>query len=213
MNIAQPLFQFHNVSVRFNDSTVIDNISFNVFKGEKCLIYGKSGIGKTTFFRLLLGFEEIQEGYILYKGEPVNDRSIWTIRKQVAYVSQDLDVGGGPVHLMIKTLFSYGHTRSFSDHTTKLMELLEFLNLDEKILMEEYEKLSGGEKQRIMLTIALLLRRDIFLLDEVTSSLDRELKNKVIRYFVENPAWTVLSISHDRDWLKRKEFKVIKIGS
>lgn len=213
MNSAAPLFEFDHVSVRFNGDLVINNVSFKVFNKEKFLIYGKSGIGKTTFFRLLLGFETTQHGRIYFKGEPINAHSIWTIRRHIAYVSQDPDIGSGPVHTMIQSFFSFSHTRSLADNKQRLMELLDFMRLPHKILKEDYEQLSGGEKQRIMMIIALLLQRDIFFLDEVTSSLDRELKLKIIRYFIKNPDWTVLSISHDRDWLRRKELTVFKARS
>jgi putative ABC transport system ATP-binding protein len=128
-------------------------------------------------------------------------------------VSQDPDIGSGPVHTMIDTLFSFSYTEPFPDHEERLKELMDFLDLPKKVLNEDYDTLSGGEKQRIALIIALLLGRNIFLLDEITSSLDRDLKRKVIRHFTSNPAWTVLAISHDRDWLKRKEVKIVRVGS
>ncbi|MCK4941335.1 ATP-binding cassette domain-containing protein, partial [candidate division WOR-3 bacterium] len=76
---------------------------------------------------------------------------------------------------------------------------------------ENFEKLSGGEKQRILIVIALLLKRSVFLLDEVTSALDSELKEKVRDFFLKGDDWTVMVISHDKDWLERPELKVINL--
>jgi putative ABC transport system ATP-binding protein len=91
--------------------------------------------------------------------------------------------------------------------------LFAFFDLPLKILKEDYVNLSGGEKQRIALIVALLLKRDIFLLDEATSSLDRELKLRVIDFFTHRPEWTVLSISHDQDWLTARGLTVLKAGA
>jgi putative ABC transport system ATP-binding protein len=212
MNSSEPLIRFDNVSVRFEGKTVIDKISFTVYQGDKFLIYGKSGIGKTTLFRLLLGLAPLQEGHISFRGQPINAQSIWNLRRSVAYVSQDQDIGSGRVHTLIKSFIDYSHSNPVADRKTRLRDLMAFFDLPGKILDEDYEKLSGGEKQRIALIIALLLERDIFLLDEITSSLDRGMKTKIIRYFTNNPSWTMLSISHDQYWLKRKGIQVIKVG-
>lgn len=213
MNSRLPLIHFDNVTVRFTNNTAIENISFKVYPGEKFLIYGRSGIGKTTFFRLLLGFERMQSGRIFFNNEPLNEHSVWTVRRKIAYVCQDLDLGSGPVHAMIKMFFSFAHTRPHAGSETAIGELFEFFNLPKKIRYADYEQLSGGEKQRIVLIVAILLKRDIFLLDEATSFLDHELKRKVIDLFTSHPEWTVLSISHDHDWLNTKGLTVLKVGT
>jgi putative ABC transport system ATP-binding protein len=213
INRVSPLIHFDNVTIRFTNGTAIENISFKVSTGEKFLIYGKSGIGKTTFFRLLLGFEKPHYGHIFFNGEAVNERTVWTVRKHIAYVSQNLDIGSGPVHSLIRSFFSYTHTKAHVYNDATLEELFAFFDLPLKILKEDYVNLSGGEKQRIALIVALLLKRDIFLLDEATSSLDRELKLRVIDFFTHRPEWTVLSISHDQDWLTARGLTVLKAGA
>ncbi|MBN2621474.1 ATP-binding cassette domain-containing protein [candidate division WOR-3 bacterium] len=213
MDHPLPLIHFDNVTIRFTNGTTIENISFKVSMGEKFLIYGKSGIGKTTFFRLLLGFEKAHCGHIFFNGEPVNEHTVWTVRKNIAYVSQDLDIGSGPVRSMIKSFFSYAHTKVHAYNDATIEELFAFFDLPLKILQEDYAKLSGGEKQRIALIVVLLLKRDIFLLDEATSSLDRELKLRVIEFFTSRPEWTVLTISHDQDWLTARGLTVLKVGA
>ena len=74
------------------------------------------------------------------------------------------------------------------------------LGLEDDILDKNFQELSGGEKQRIGILIALLLNRDIYLLDEVTSALDVNLKKTVADYFLARENWTLLVISHDREW-------------
>ncbi len=205
------VIRFEKISVEFNDSYVLQNLDFAVEQGDKVLIYGESGIGKTTVFRLLLGFEQPSHGSIFFHEKFLDACTAWDIRKQIAYVSQDLDIGSGTVTNVIKDIFAYRANARISKFEEKLENYLTLLRLKSAILHEPYEKLSGGEKQRIAIIIALLLERPIFFLDEVTSSLDEQLKYKVIQYFTQNNDWTVLSISHDRAWLTAQGMKVITL--
>lgn len=205
------VIRFENISVKFNDSYLLENLNFTVERGDKVLIYGESGIGKTTVFRLLLGFEQPAAGTIYVGNKKLDACSAWDLRKNVAYVSQDLDIGSGTVLQVIRGTLSFKVNSSIIVDEKKIEKYLEFFRMKSNILHEPYEKLSGGEKQRIAMVIALLLERSIFFLDEVTSSLDEELKEKVIQYFMQNSNWTVLSISHDRDWLKTPGAKIIPI--
>jgi len=207
-----PLIQCNNITIRFSGRMMIEDLSFTVFPRDKVLLYGQSGIGKTTIFRMLLGFERIQEGSITFDGKPVDEHSVWDIRKKISYVSQDTDIGAGPVHALLHSFFSYKSTKDHRPSKTRIHELLDFFRLPKTVLHEDYEQLSGGEKQRIELMIAILLERKIFLLDEATSALDREIKEEVIDHFLGNREWTVLSITHDQDWLEHKELIVIKVG-
>lgn len=205
------VIRFENISVTYNDSYLLQNLNFTVERGDKVLIYGESGIGKTTVFKLLLGFEQPAAGTIYVADEKLDAYSAWDLRKNVAYVSQDLDIGSGTVLHVIRTILSFKVNSSIVADKATIAKHLAFFRMKSSILHEPYEKLSGGEKQRIAIVIALLLERSIFFLDEVTSSLDEELKKKVIQYFMQNNDWTVLSISHDRDWLKMPGTKVIPI--
>ncbi len=86
------------------------------------------------------------------------------------------------------------------------------LELEGNILDKNFQELSGGEKQRIGILIALLLNRDIYLLDEVTSALDMNLKKKVSDYFLSREDLTLLVISHDREW-ERDWIEIIDLES
>ena len=84
------------------------------------------------------------------------------------------------------------------------------LELEHDILDKNFQELSGGEKQRIGILTSLLLNRDIYLLDEVTSALDMKLKKKVADYFLAQEDWTLLIISHDQEW-ERDWMEIIDI--
>lgn len=205
------VISFENISVQFNQNLFFERLNFDVEKGEKLLVYGRSGEGKTTIIRLLLGFEFPREGKIYFEGKLLDRKTIWDIRKEIAYVSQNLDIGAGRVTALINRVLNYTANENINPSKTELSDMLKFLKLKESILQENFEKLSGGEKQRILIVIALLLKRSVFLLDEVTSALDSELKEKVRDFFLKRDDWTVIVISHDKDWLQRPELKVINL--
>ena len=92
-----------------------------------------------------------------------------------------------------------------------LTDLIHVFELDEEILSKNYEELSGGEKQRIVIIISILLNREIFLLDEITSALDENLKKKVIDYFLDWNDLTVIIISHDTDYIQTNKLLKIKL--
>jgi putative ABC transport system ATP-binding protein len=205
------VIRFENISVQFNQNLLFERLNFDVQNGEKLLVYGRSGEGKTTIIRLLLGFECPRAGNIYFEGKLLDRKTIWDIRKEIAYVSQNLDIGAGKVTALINRVLNYTANENINPSKTELSDMLKFLRLKESILQENFEKLSGGEKQRILIVIALLLKRSVFLLDEVTSALDSELKEKVRDFFLKRDDWTVIVISHDKDWLQRPELKVINL--
>jgi putative ABC transport system ATP-binding protein len=201
------LLDIQNLSVSYDGKSILSDFNFSILKGEKILIKGNSGIGKSTLFRMIMGFGKYNSGEIYLEGVPVDADNIWDIRKKVAYVSQDTDIAEGKVSDLIDEVFSFKANRN-NNGKSDLEKLLNRLSLSPDLVNKEYMKLSGGEKQRVVLVLALLSGKDIFLLDEVTAELDTGLKQKVVDIFFDNPQWTVLAISHDREW-ETKAMKVI----
>lgn len=201
------ILNIQNLSVSFDGKPILSDFSLSVSKGDKILIKGQSGIGKSTLFRMIMGFGTENSGTILFDTVPVDSVSIWDLRKKIAYVSQDTDIAEGKVSDLIDEVFSFRENRNKLDRTL-LEDYMFSLSLSMDILSKDYTRLSGGEKQRISLILALLSGKDLFLLDEVTAELDVSLKKKVVSIFFENPKWTVLSISHDIEW-ENKAMKVI----
>ncbi len=201
------LLKIKNLSVNFDGKDIMSDFNMSVEKGDKILIKGRSGIGKSTLFRLIMGFGIQSSGVISVDGVPVNSESVWAIRKRIAYVSQDTDIAEGKVNDLVEEVFSFRSNRDILKKD-ELEPMMDELSLEYSILSKDYSKLSGGEKQRVALILALLSGKDIFLLDEVTAELDSGLKQKVVDIFFENPEWTVLSISHDREW-EQEDTRVI----
>jgi len=206
------LIEFQNVSKKFQGKYVLRNFNLKVQEGSKTLIFGKSGIGKTTIFRLLLGFMKPDEGQLLYKNERLNGKNIWVLRKETVYIGQELDVVDGKVREIIRNILSYKINLKAPFEESKLIELFDFFELEANILDKDFQALSGGEKQRVLISIFTLLNKKIYLLDESTSSLDREMKNKVIKYLLSKKEWTLIAISHDQEWLNNEGLNIIEMG-
>ena len=206
------MIEFRNVTKQFTEQFVLQDFNLEIQKGEKIMITGRSGIGKTTIFRLLLGFVKPDKGEILYEDEALNDKSIWDFRKRIVYISQDLNIGTGKVRQLFEdTLSLKANIAIKTESLNKVNELLIQFELKEAILNMDLEALSGGEKQRIAIINGLLLQRDIYLLDEITSALDKSLKKKVIDFFYLNTDFTVLSISHDNYFPENCTIRTLKL--
>lgn len=193
------VFKINKITKQFSEQFVLRDFSFEIQTGDKVIVSGRSGIGKTTLLRLLLGFEKPESGEIYFENRLLDDASVWELRRKVAYVSQDLNIGRGNLQVFFnETLTLKANLANKKAAFENLNELLAYFELSVALLQKNIEELSGGEKQRIAIINALLLKRTIFFLDEITSALDKSLKSKVMDYFLLNPTFTVLSISHDK---------------
>lgn len=205
------MIKFNNIHLSYNGKEVIHNLSFEIKQGEKAAISGKSGSGKSSLFSMLLGFIEPGEGQITFDGVPVDEKSAWDIRKRTAYIDQDVSIGSGRIPDILDFV-SVLKTNVQLDYTNKKFnDLLKYFELNSDLIGKNVEDLSGGERQRLAIVISVLLERNIFLLDEVTSALDKHLKNKVVDYFVKREDWTCLVISHDPVWIDNPSVKVLKL--
>jgi len=174
-------------NVRFsylNNSQAIKNLSLLVKKGDSVGIIGQSGSGKTTLVDILLGFLEIDEGEIMY-----NKRNIYSSldswRSKVAYIPQSIFL----VDDSLQNNITLGVSQDKVDtdrlasaiRKSRLNELVEGLeNGVESNIGERGVKLSGGQRQRIALARALYHNKEVIIMDEVTSALDKETEEEII---------------------------------
>jgi putative ABC transport system ATP-binding protein len=193
------LIKYENIGISFENKNVLSGFNLSVKKKQKVLMRGKSGTGKTTLLKMLLGFTKPAEGTLYFQNRAIDSKTCWEARKKIAYVIQDTDLGEGKVKNLLNDIFSYRVNKEKLD-PDKLLVFMRDLELEDDILDKNFQELSGGEKQRIGILISLLLNRDIYLLDEVTSALDINLKKKVADYFLSREDWTLLVVSHDREW-------------
>jgi putative ABC transport system ATP-binding protein len=196
-----PLIEYDRVRVEANGVAILDDISFGVEKGEAVMLYGRSGAGKTTILNTLLGVMAPTAGEVRFAGEPVSPQTIARVRAAVSYVAQDPALGAPSVRAALELPFTYRANRHLRPSPGALEAALAAVDLEPDILERETNVVSGGERQRLVIARELLLRKQVFLVDEASAGLDGPSKSSVMRLFREG-GFTLLSISHDRDWLQ-----------
>lgn len=194
------VLEIDRLTVHFDGQAVLKDFSLSLEAGQKGLLTGPSGCGKSTVLRCLLGFVVPQAGSIRIAGTALTAESVWKLRRHLAYVGQEPDLGTGVVREILEQPFHYHANASLRGNLDRVPELFDAFGLPRTYLGKEIGDLSGGEKQRVALICALLLDRDIFLLDEVTSALDRASKQIVADYFRSCTDTTVLFVAHDPEW-------------
>lgn len=189
--------EFKNISLVFDNKEILKNFNLNIKRGEKILISSPSGSGKTSLLRLLMGFNLASSGEIFVDGIKLQEDTVDKIREKIGYLSQKMSFRNLKISQLIEEILSYKRNSKIEFNMEKIQEFLTFLKLENKVLNQEINDLSGGEKQRIGFLISLLLDRDIWIFDEITSSLDKELKEKIVEY-INSTEKTVIMISHDK---------------
>ncbi|HQP12815.1 MAG: ATP-binding cassette domain-containing protein [Candidatus Omnitrophica bacterium] len=205
------MIRYEEINLNFGLKPIFNNFSLGITRGQKVAILGKSGLGKSSLFALLLGFVRPQSGRIFFDGAPVNERSVWHVRRRVSFVDQDVSIGDYKMSEWFAFVagMKTNHPADFGEE--KVKELMDFFELSRDLLNEDISALSGGERQRAAIIVSVLLKRDVFLLDEVTSALDKNLKQKTADFFMGRKDWTVVAISHDAVWLEDPHVKVFDL--
>jgi ABC-type iron transport system FetAB ATPase subunit len=192
-----PAIEIDNLTLQFGSQTVLDDFSLSILPGQKVLLSGNSGTGKSSLLRCLLGFIVPRQGQIRIQGTPLDGKSVWHIRRQMAYVAQEPQLGSGKVRDVLGRPFTWKANHSLRYDADEMVQLCRRLYVPEMLLDKDITDLSGGEKQRIALISAILLGRSIYLLDETTSALDAESKKAILDYWASRTDLTVLIVSHD----------------
>jgi len=211
MDIMERVFSFKDISVAYQSQLLFQNVSFDVMRGQKVVISGRSGIGKTTVLSLILGYMRPKKGAVWFCGLEVDERAVWSVRQKISYVNQDVTIGTGKVSDLLRQYFSLRANKHIAYNAEKAYDLLHYFELSKDILNKHIEALSGGERQRVALIISILLGRSIFLLDEATAFLDPALKEKTVSLFLSNPEWTLLVVSHDMAWQEDHNAKIYNL--
>ena len=196
------MLQIRNVTFKYSQKPVLNNISFSVDKGTLCGLFGPNGSGKTTLFKCCLNFLKLQEGSISINRKEISGQPVEEMAKEVAYVPQEHKP---PFPYLAREIVLMGrtpHLRGFfglknKDKKASLdaMDEVGVLALAD----EPYNQLSGGQRQMVLMARALAQNPPLLLLDEPTSALDFQNQIKIwnlMRDIVEDGK-TILACSHD----------------
>lgn len=188
-----------NISKIFDNKLVLNNLNFNVSDGELLSILGKSGCGKTTLLKILIGIEKPSSGSILKNNKNITKYDI--SKRGMGIVFQNYALFP---NMTVLENVSYALNNKLKDKkkaNKQAMDIISMVNLDEHIYKYPNE-LSGGQMQRVAIARTLALKPDVILFDEALSALDAEnkiiLRNK-IKELNEKFNITMIFITHDQE--------------
>ncbi|MGR5977474.1 peptidase domain-containing ABC transporter [Bacillus cereus] len=193
--------KLENIKYRYGSrGSALNSVSITIPEGKKVALVGESGSGKTTIAKLLLRYYVPEEGSIRIAGSDIQDLDLYSYRKNISYIPQNIELFSGTIRENI-TLGIRGATdeqlrRACNDAGCK--EFIEKLpGKYDTYLDEAGGGLSGGEKQKIALARALILNNNFTILDEATSHLDFISEANVYRtLFSKKKHATMLIIAH-----------------
>lgn len=178
---------FENVSYTYEDTGIeaLKNITFDLKKGEKLAIIGRTASGKTTIVDLLLRVFDVSQGRILMDGKAIEDIHLPSLRKSIAYVTQDVFLFSDTINNNITfnaQEASQPEIEKFAAHASIHKEITELPNGYETLVGERGVSLSGGQKQRISIARALIKQSPIVILDDALSAVDTDTEQRIMSY-------------------------------
>ena len=209
----EEIFRVNNLSKRFEDIEVLNNLSLSVKKGEVVVIVGPSGCGKSTFLRCLNGLEDINEGEVFLGDEKVNPnkKNLSKTREKIGMVFQSYDLFPHKTILQNITLAPIKvKKRKKAEVEEEALKLLDRVGLLSK--KDNYPRqLSGGQKQRVAIVRALIMHPEVLLLDEITAALDPEMVREVLDVVLSlaKEGRTMLIVTHEMAFAKAVADRVI----
>ena len=214
----KPLFRVEHLSAWFTKRSglfsgkkeiikAVDDVSFEVYPGETLGLVGESGCGKTTLVRSILRLNEAQAGNVFYKDINLNvlsENQLQPIRKDLQLIFQDpfsaLNPRLSAGEAIMEPMKVHGILSDNSQRKSKVIELLERVNLRKEHFYRFPHEFSGGERQRICIARALSLSPRFIICDESVSSLDVSVQAQVLNLLNElkkDFGFTYIFISHD----------------
>ena len=195
------LFKDVTFSYDFKNN-VVNKLNLKIDEGEKVVIYGKSGSGKSTVAKILTRYLDVERGKVFINGYDINDYNLWSIREGITYVSQN-------EFLLTDTIYNNINMKGTRD-AEYIFDVCKMIGVDKivkfknggynMILEENGSNISGGERERILLARAFVRDSDVYILDESFSEIDslgeREILGKIFSKYKDK---TIIVISHRMD--------------
>ncbi|PNE36134.1 ABC transporter ATP-binding protein [Streptomyces noursei] len=196
------MIRFEHVTKRYADgTTAVDDLSFEVAKGELITLVGPSGCGKTTTMKMVNRLIEPTDGRILLDGEDIADADPVELRRRIGYVIQQ--VGLFPHKTILDNTATVPHLlgRPRKAARARAAELLDLVGLDPSVYGDRYpDQLSGGQRQRVGVARALAADPPVLLMDEPFGAVDPVVREHLQNEFLRLQSTlhkTVLFVTHD----------------
>ena len=188
------------VNFHYESQNVLENIDFEIKKGEKIGIIGLNGSGKSTLLKLLIGLLKPSAGEILINGTKLDKKNLQELRKNIGYVFQNVDD-----QLFMPTVhedISFGIMGTIpldqiAEKTNQTLKKYGIEHLRDKAPFQ----LSGGEKRTVAIATVMIMAPEIILMDEPTEGLDAKMRRKMIT-FIQNTQETFVISSHDEKFIQ-----------
>ncbi|HPC02817.1 MAG TPA: amino acid ABC transporter ATP-binding protein [Syntrophales bacterium] len=212
-NKRRVIVEMRHVFKYFGTLKALDNVSLDLYEGEKLVIIGPSGSGKSTLIRSVNQLEKIDSGSIVVDGYDINDRrtNINKVREEVGMVFQSFNVFPHKTVLENVNLAQLVVRRRSREEATEISkQLLLKVGILEKA--DQYpHKLSGGQQQRVAIARALAMRPKIMLFDEPTSALDPEMIGEVLEVMknLAREGMTMIVVTHEMGFAREVADRVI----
>jgi subfamily B ATP-binding cassette protein MsbA len=197
------------------DTPALENVNVLIPAGKMTALVGPSGAGKTTLVDLLTSLREPQDGRILFDGVPLADYELGSIRRSIAFVSQEAFVFNDTV----RNNLAFARSEATDEEIRKAMDRALVSGFVQAlpegwdtVLGERGTRLSGGQKQRLSLARALLQGAPILVLDEATSALDSEKEMEIqatIRDLRDKEGMTIVAIAHRLSTIREADIIVV----
>lgn len=205
LNNMENIIEVKNLKYKYDSESenyTLNDVSFQVKKGEWLSIVGHNGSGKSTTVRLIDGLLEAESGDIIISGDKLTVENVWEKRRQIGMVFQNPD--NQFVGATVEDDVAFGLENQGLDYdlmVERVQQALELVGMQD-FKEREPARLSGGQKQRVAVAGVVALRPDIIILDEATSMLDPEGRLdliQIVKKIKDSNQLTVISITHDLD--------------
>lgn len=211
----RPVIEFRNVSVRFENRLVLNDVNFKLHNGEFIYLIGSTGAGKSSFLKSIYRDVIPQVGEIYVDNELITtlpDRKVPYLRRKLGIVFQDFQLlpDRNVYDNVAFALQVTGHRAS--DIKLRVAEVLNLVGLGNKRNQMPNE-LSGGEQQRVVIARALANEPRILLADEPTGNLDPEASAAIMDVLkvINNRGMAVLMVTHNYDLVRQYPFRTVKL--
>lgn len=203
-NRFEDKIRIENLSLYSRDNLLSQNITFGVKKGEKVAIIGKNGVGKSTLLKTIIKMQPMMNGNVLIDDESIADLCEESTRNLISYVSQNATLFNASVIYNIKygvenvcneTVYELSKKFGLHDSISRLE------NGYETNVGEQGNKLSGGERQKVIILRTLLKSSPILVMDEPTAALDKEAELGIFEKLMKLNDITIITIVHNLELL------------